>query len=622
MQAQTTQQYQAQANPITQGIGALGAGASLYNAVKAKGGVVKAAEGGIMSYDVGGSIRAKLEDMPDESLKAQLKSSSSDSIKNDIKEILATRNMAGIKQAAQGGVMRFYKGESTSGALTDAAAQADYQEAYPGANADRAREEKFVSRNNPVLETIKNLPLVNKLTGPISQAADSVINKFKQTPEQQAIDFRRASARDAQRQDPTRFVPDNERRTLESLQGMGPDLREQEKAYLATDYFDNQNKKSVDSKSILAANPAAPAKASPKVTTPAGAPPSVASSDGTGKVPKEKIDQIRKTNPELQAAMDTGRPPPDGFPDLMKLAEANAKALGVSLVDPDAKKTVDALYEEERARKDKFLGPNPAIARRAEVMKEKANIADEVKRTQAMRMAEFFAMWGSTPGNTIVAGLNALKNKVPDFIADTKEASRMRREIDKSIADLDQVDYLEKAGDLKGADARKLAAVNKAQTWAQELSKSTVTVELARIREAGDTKRNEDRIAGGIKEANIRAAATMAAKESPENKEYHKTNDDLVKIERAIEAKVKSNGSLEGDINLIKRYSTRTELTAQQKTRLEDAKANVNKELGPLEKQRNTLTKKLEGFATKNMPADSTSVVDPSKRPPLNSFQK
>jgi hypothetical protein len=451
-----------------------------------------------------------------------------------------------------------------------------------------------------------------------------VINKFKQTPEQQAIDFRRASARDAQRQDPTRFVPDNERHTLKSLQGMAPDLREQEKAYFATDYFDNQNKKPVDNKSILAANPtapagASPAGASPAGTKPAGAPPPAAP-DGTGKIPPDRLKTIVDQNPQLQNAMDTGRPPPDGFPDLMKLAQANAKALGVSLVDPDANKTTEQLFKEEQKRKQELLGTNPSFERRKQMIDEKANLADEVKRTQAMRMAEFFAMWGSTPGNTIVAGLNALKNKVPDFIADKKEASKMRREIDRSIADLDQVDYLEKAGDLKGADARKLAAVTKAQTWAQELSKSTVTVELAKIREAGDTKRNEDRIAGGIKEANIRAAATMGAKESPENKEYHKTNDDLVKIERAIEAKVKSNGSLEGDINLIKRYSTRTELTAQQKTRLEDAKANVNKELGPLEKQRNTLTKKLEGFATKNMPADSTSVVDPSKRAPINSF--
>lgn len=161
-------------------------------------------------------------------------------------------------------------------------------------------------------------------------------------------------------------------------------------------------------------------------------------------------------------------------------------------------------------------------------MKEKANIADEVKRTQAMRMAEFFAMWGSTPGNTIVAGLNALKNKVPDFIADTKEASRMRREIDKSIADLDQVDYLEKAGDLKGADAKKLAAVNKAQTWAQELSKSTVAVELAKIKEAGDV--NLAHIKGGydLKKAGIdRAGQRESTEIAKANEDYRRTQSDI-----------------------------------------------------------------------------------------------
>jgi len=626
MQAQTTQQYQAQANPITQGIGALGAGASLYNAVKAKGGVVKAAEGGIMSYDVGGSVRAKLEDMPDESLKAQLKSSSSESIKNDIKQILATRNMAGIKQAAQGGVMRFYKGESTSGALTDAAARADYQEAYPGANADRAREEQFLSQNNPVLDTIKNLPLVNKLTGPISQAANSVISKFRQTPEEQAIDFRRASARDAQRQDPTKFVPDNQRRTLESLQGMAPDLREQEKAYLATDYFDNRNKKPVDSKSILAANPAAaPAGTSPKVTTPAGAAPaSVASSDGTGKVSKEKIDQIRKTNPEFNAAM--GNNTPDSVSSsTQNIMDIISKNLGISPkppVDENAgMSTAQILARDEKIAKE-FAGENPAMARRAQIMAEKTSAADEAKYTQAMRMAEFFAMWGSTPGNTIVAGLNAMKAKIPDFISDKKEATKIRRDMDKSIADLDQIDYLEKIGKIDAADKKRSASIKFGiDTWGTQIAKATALTGIV-AKEIGDTQRNKERIAGGLQEARIRADATMGAKESPENKEYHKTNDDLVKIERAIEAKVKSNGSLEGDINLIKRFSTRPELTAQQKTRLEDAKANVNKELGPLEKQRNTLTKKLEGLTTKNMPADSTSVVDPNKRPPLNSFQK
>jgi uncharacterized protein YeeX (DUF496 family) len=456
MQAQTTQQYQAQANPITQGIGALGAGASLYNATKG-------AKGGIMSYDVGGSIRAKLEDMPDESLKAQLKSSSSESIKNDIKQILATRNMAGIKQAAQGGVMRFNKGE-----------QVAYRAGLDPYNA----EPNFVERNK-VPEALR--------------APDYTVAKEKQLSSQDAAAAEQMK-RDVQAQLLAQFP-----------EGTAP-------------------APAIPTNSILAAGPKpvpvpagpAPASPAPAQKAPAGAAPAPAPKAPVGTAPAPKA-------PAGPAPDTTTK-----YPDLMELAEANAKKLGVSLVDPNANKTVEQLYEEERARKDKFLGVNPAIEARKKQMEEKANIADEVKRTQAMRMAEFFAMWGSTPGNTIVAGLNALKNKVPDFIADSKEASKMRREIDKSIAELDQVDYLEKSGDLKGAEAKKLTAVNKAQTWAQDLSKSAVVVELAKLKEAGDI--NVANIKGGydLKAAGMNRAGQREGTEiAKANEDYRRTQSDI-----------------------------------------------------------------------------------------------
>jgi hypothetical protein len=70
-------------------------------------------------------------------------------------------------------------------------------------------------------------------------------------------------------------------------------------------------------------------------------------------------------------------------------------------------------------------------------------------------MAEFFGAWGSTPGNTIVAGLNTLKNKVPDFVTDIKEATKIRKAIDKDIAELDKIERLEKSGNYDKADERK-----------------------------------------------------------------------------------------------------------------------------------------------------------------------
>jgi hypothetical protein len=68
MQAQTTQMYQAQPSTLQQGIGLVGAGASLFGAQgKAGGGEIKEmAEGGIAGYKYGGAIpEAKLAGMAD-----------------------------------------------------------------------------------------------------------------------------------------------------------------------------------------------------------------------------------------------------------------------------------------------------------------------------------------------------------------------------------------------------------------------------------------------------------------------------------------------------------------------------------------------------------------------------
>jgi hypothetical protein len=102
------------------------------------------------------------------------------------------------------------------------------------------------------------------------------------------------------------------------------------------------------------------------------------------------------------------------------------------------------------------MGPNlGAQEARKGLTAERANAADEARRISALRMAEFFGAWGSTPGNTIVAGLNTLKNKIPDFVTDIKEATKIRRQIDKDISELDKIDRLEKSGNYDEASKRK-----------------------------------------------------------------------------------------------------------------------------------------------------------------------
>lgn len=99
MQAVNTQQYTAMPNLLTQGIGAAGTGAMLYNAYKKEGGQIK-------EYDVGGEVESDLEQMDTASLQKYLKESQSDSIKRMAQRILRERapGMAG------GGIIAFSEG--------------------------------------------------------------------------------------------------------------------------------------------------------------------------------------------------------------------------------------------------------------------------------------------------------------------------------------------------------------------------------------------------------------------------------------------------------------------------------------------------------------------------------
>jgi soluble cytochrome b562 len=621
MQAQTTQQYQAQANPITQGIGALGAGASLYNATK------PAAKGGIMSYDVGGSVRAKLEDMPDESLKAQLKSSSSESIKNDIKQILATRSMAGVKQAAKGGVLRYAEpnkennqGVTTSGPLTDAAARADYKELYPGQHRDDAMYQKignYISPTGPLLDApTRVLRMVrDNVVSPVVRGVRDFVNK---DPAIQAIEYGygKENKKDF-------FVtPEQRERDAANIQTVRDNRVEQ--------IVNPDGKTPLNPKSILAANPTgtSPAGTTPAKTSPAGAAPaSVASSDGTGKVSKEKIDQIRKTNPEFNAAM--GNNTPDSVSSsTQNIMDMISKNLGISPkppVDENAgMSTAQILARDEKIAKE-FAGENPAMARRTQIMAEKNSALNDAKYTQAMRMAEFFAMWGSTPGNTIVAGLNAMKAKIPDFITDKKEATKIRRDIDKSIADLDQIDYLEKVGKIDAADKKRTASIKFGiDTWGTQITKATALTGIV-AREIGDTERNTATIAGRSKDAVTQANATRdAARIRGEG-----TNTgikDFGTIQRGIKGLIEEerklrDGPLKADLRFVDNKAAILKNDPKRAEDIAEREKRIKEQLEPIIRQRKQLEEIAASMApVQNLPGQASSNIDPSKRVPINSF--
>ena len=401
MQAQTTQQYQAQANPITQGIGALGAGASLYNATKAEGGVIKAAKGGIMSYDVGGAVYSDLLDMEPEQLNKYIKEASSPRVKSMAEQVL--REKTG---KAGGGIMRYAEGDVIEARKSGLAAinslpsiPSDYKGSLSQFMNSPEGKEYYKAKDIAKDAVVSNTPL--------SDIEKTNLNLIKNVPP---------------------VVPVKENVTSTTLP---PDLAEQEKAYFnAPNAFGRKD----------------------------GQPPTIVQ-DKNVKQPNVIQDKnsILSAKPPVQPPVQPIVKPPVQSATTTTTDNENLEKPPV--LEQDKRGLADYI-KEIRDQTPANLGNQEA---RSKAMAERANAADEAKRATNMRMAEFFAAWGSTPGNTIVAGLNALKNKIPDMIGDAKEANKIRRDIDKDIVALDRIDREEELGTIKDARAARQKVADNAQ---------------------------------------------------------------------------------------------------------------------------------------------------------------
>jgi hypothetical protein len=344
MQASTTNQYQAAPNQLSQAIGTIGSGASIYNAFNparpggAAGGLPSefkyAKGGGIMSYDMGGEVESQLENMDEKGLAAQAKESSSPSIRRMAQRILRERQMS--KQPQGTGPMGV-----------------QYQAAQPPM---------------PPMPSMRAGGIIAFAKGETVYGGPS--SEVKEGEEEARVGMQ-------------------ERLAMPPTTG-----------------------------GIMGAAPApAPAPALPAPTA------------GGAVQQAQAIPEFMKA--QYADAEKRANAPLASF---MAERQAALREAGVADVSEGQQK------------------------QRAELMAERANMAEEKERQKHLRLAEFFATWGSTPGPTLVAGMNALKKSVPGIISDEKEQKKARREIDKSIADLDNATRLEKRGEVDAAMALKLKA--------------------------------------------------------------------------------------------------------------------------------------------------------------------
>ena len=122
----------------------------------------------------------------------------------------------------------------------------------------------------------------------------------------------------------------------------------------------------------------------------------------------------------------------------------------------DAAMPMEDRIQQQKDLEEKFVGKDTGTAEyRKSIMDERANAPDEARRQMYMRLMEFGANWGSTPGAPLAAGLKAITSVMPHVIDDTKANTKMMRDLNQAQWQLDHATRLESLGQIKEATAAK-----------------------------------------------------------------------------------------------------------------------------------------------------------------------
>jgi hypothetical protein len=472
MQSTSTQQYVAAPNQLTQGIGAIGAGANIYNAfqgnttTKAAGGEIKSyAKGGIASYSAGDRVKSDLAAIRSaDELEEIAENTTSDIIR---KEALRQAKMRALGLAG-GGIVAFREGRTVYSPNKTA-------EDYMIQDSDelKARREADVAAALALKaerDAVDAKPAVSSIM--FDQMKNAPTNKgipFIQRPADFKVD---ATAADVPATRP--------QKGYEALLGINPDAPAAGSGRSAADVragrgINTAVKQDVKEKVLAAAvvpekNDAAPAVVPEKNdAAPAAAP--VEKKD-TGIKAARKDDAAPAVEPSTEG-ISSGRANIPGLSPAMQ-----------ALYDKSTgrQQTLEEIMAEQKALKDKYVGPDTRPEERARLMAEKADLKEEDKRRKSLELAQFFASWGSTPGSTLSAAMIAVNKHIPTIIASDKEARKAQNEVDKIIRELNKAERLEKEGDIDAAVKIKTEQSKKYE----ELNKSLMTYvgnkEVANIR--------------------------------------------------------------------------------------------------------------------------------------------
>jgi hypothetical protein len=125
------------------------------------------------------------------------------------------------------------------------------------------------------------------------------------------------------------------------------------------------------------------------------------------------------------------------------------------------------------------VDPTKLIAEERARQQEELKLSEEdYRKAQHMRWAQMFARFGSTPGPILKAALVSINEVVPDLLDDKAKANAVRREIKKTMFELDKSEYLEKKGNVDKATEAYESAVSRMTTLNMDLGKVLMDQQL------------------------------------------------------------------------------------------------------------------------------------------------
>jgi hypothetical protein len=494
MQSTSTQQYVASPNQLTQGIGALGAGANIYSAFAgnptrvAQGGQIKSyAKGGIASYDVGGNVKSDLANIKSaEELREIARNTTSDRIREEALRFAKMREMG----LAGGGIVAFREGQTVYG------------------QSNKTRED-YMIQDSDELKARREADVAAALA--LKAERDAADAK----PAVSSIMFDQMKNRQTSNGIPMLERPENFK--VDATSVAAPETRPQKgyEAFLGI----NPNKPAADAGSGRSAADVRAGRGVPSAVkqdvkdsvlkTVAESEIDSSGRNSLGERPGEGTRKNEAAPAAAQAKKDTGikaaaqkdETSPAVVPSTEGISKGRANIPGLSptmqaLYDKSTgrQQTVEEIMAEQQAMKDKYVGPDTRPEERARLMAEKSNLAEEAKRQERLQIAQFFASWGSTPGSTLQAAMVAVNKNIPNIIASQKDARKAQNEVDKIIRELNKAERLEKEGDLDAAYKIKTDQAKKYEDLNKTLMTYVGQKEAAAVKASGSDKVQQEKM--------------------------------------------------------------------------------------------------------------------------------